>query len=48
MSESTPDERRPTTGDETLEDDDQGAGIGFDDEPNTFEPEEDSEATAPE
>lgn len=44
MSEDTSDETRPTTSDEKLEDDDQGAGIGFEDKPNTFEPEEDSEA----
>lgn len=45
MSQSTPDEDRPTTGGEKLKDDDQGAGIGLDDEPNTFEIEEDPEAT---
>lgn len=44
MSENIPDEDRPTTGGETLEDDDQGAGIGFDKESNTFEPEEDPDA----
>lgn len=45
MSQSTPDEERPTTGGEKLKEDDQGAGIGLDDEPNTFELEEDPEAT---
>ena len=48
MTEGTPDEDRPTTGGEELKDDDQGAGIGFDDEANTFEPEEDPEAAQPE
>ncbi len=45
MSENTPEQDRPATGGEKLEDDDQGAGIGFDDEANTLEPEEEPEAT---
>lgn len=47
MSENTSDADRAADGGEELKDDDQGAGIGFDDEPNTFEPEEDPEAAEP-
>ncbi|MDO5712108.1 MAG: hypothetical protein Q4P32_10275 [Micrococcales bacterium] len=42
MSENTPDENR-NDGAEELKKDDEGAGVGFEDEPNTFEPEEDSQ-----
>lgn len=31
--------------DEEFEQNEEGAGLGMDDEPNTFEPEEDPEAT---
>lgn len=48
MSESTSDKDRPTTSAEELKDDDQGAGIGFDEESNTFEPEEEPDANQPE
>ncbi len=48
MSEHTPNEDRPSTGGEELKNDDQGAGIGLDDEANTFEPEEEPDATKPE
>lgn len=45
MSEETREDVQPGSNEEALERDDEGAGIGFDKEPNTFEPEEDPEAT---
>ncbi len=45
MSEE-PREQDPGT-DEELRENEEGVGLGMDDEPNTFEPEEDPEATDP-
>lgn len=45
MSEGTPEDDRPTPSGEELKRDDEGAGVGFEDKPNTLEPEEEPEAT---
>lgn len=47
VPEETAGEDAAQTEDRPGIDDQEGVGIGMDDEPNTFEPEEDPEATEP-
>ena len=44
MNTNTPDKNRPNPDENATQDDGRGAEIGLEDEPNTFEPEEDSGA----